>query len=169
MTSNCVPHQVRMHASWPWSSRPPSWQENSPSFPPSRLGISLRPTWPSTESDDVRHGARLVLGMALGTALDTALDTALERPDAGYVVGSLDEGALRTVLSSAPLDGRGSMACGLEPRRRRARTGHRARIPNAANVRYCTRVIFIIVVPPCLDGTGISYRVFLSFVFVRSR
>jgi len=28
--------------------------------------------------------------MALGTALDTALDTALERPDAGYLVGSLD-------------------------------------------------------------------------------
>ena len=53
---------------------------------------------------------QLVLGMALGTVLGTAL----ERPDAGYLVGSLDEGALRTVLSSAPLDGRGSMACGLE-------------------------------------------------------
>ncbi len=57
---------------------------------------------------------QLVLGMALGTVLGTALGTALERPDAGYLVGSLDEGALRTVLSSAPLDGRGSMACGLE-------------------------------------------------------
>ena len=61
--------------------------------------------------------------LVLGTAL-LVLSTALERPDAGYLVGSLDEGALRTVLSSAPLDGRGSMACGLEPRRRRAHTAH---------------------------------------------
>ncbi len=120
-----------------------------------------------TALDTALDTALSVLGTALGTALlvlGTALGTALELPDAGYLVGSLDEGALRTVLSSAPLDGRGSMACGLEPRRRRARTGHRARIPNAANVRYCTRVIFIIVVPSCLDGTGISYRVFHSFL-----
>ena len=135
MTSNYVPHQVRMHASWPWSSRPPSWQENSPSFPPSRLGISLRPTWPSTESEDARHGARLVLGMALGTAL--------ERPDAGYLVGSLDEGALRTVLSSAPLDGRGSMACGLEGAAGAAAHSERCKrtVLYACNLYYCGPVL----------------------------
>ena len=82
--------------------------------------------------------------LVLGTAL-LVLATALERPDAGYLVGSLDEGALRTVLSSAPLEWTGEdpwlVAWKAPPPR-----AHRARIPNAANVRYCTRVIFIIVV-----------------------
>ena len=80
--------------------------------------------------------------LVLGTVLGTALDTALERPDAGYLVGSLDEGALRTVLSSAPLDGRGSMACGLE-------VAPPPRIPNASkrtvlyacNLYYCGPVL----------------------------
>ena len=45
----------------------------------------------------------------LGTALGTVLGTALERPDAGSShVGALGEDALETVLSSAPLDGRGN-------------------------------------------------------------
>ena len=75
--------------------------------------------------------------------LGTALGTALERPDAGYLVGSLDEGALRTVLSSAPLDGRGyGKACGKDPWSVRcglegaaARAAHRARVLIAANVQ----------------------------------
>jgi hypothetical protein len=115
----------------------------------------------------------LVLGTALDMALDTALlvlgtalGTALERPDAGYLVGSLDEGALRTVLSSAPLDRWTGEDPWLVAWKAPPPRAHRARIPNAANVRYCTRVIFIIVVPSCLlDGNWnneylSSYRVF---------
>jgi hypothetical protein len=148
MISNCVPLQVRMHASWPWSSRPPSWRENSPSFPPSRLGISLRPTWPSTESDDARHGAHSKV-MTLGTALGTALDTALERPDAGYLVGSLSQGAPGTVLSAAPPDGRGSMTCGFFGRRLAATRAPRTH-SETRNVRLSDRKVLPLVTGPYL-------------------
>jgi hypothetical protein len=83
--------------------------------------------------------------LVLGTAL-LVLATALERPDAGYLVGSLDEGALRTVLSSAPLDGRGSMACGLEgaaaartPRTHSERC--KRTVLYACNLYYCGPVL----------------------------
>ena len=88
--------------------------------------------------------------LVLGTAL-LVLATALERPDAGYLVGSLDEGALRTVLSSAPLDGRGSMACGLEGAAGAAAHSERCKrtVLYACNLYYCGSLV-----PSCLDGTG---------------